>query len=131
MSPIILEGDEMLELSPQAGQGFTYDCFADQETYEGPELNLSLSDFVGDYERQPVMNGYHEVTIELIEDQLYWRNASGVQWQLLWRDGELWTGDDCPYGAQEIGVDSSNLGDELSIDALVFLQERYIRTTQE
>jgi hypothetical protein len=131
MSPIILDDDEMLELSSREGQGFTYDCFADQETYESPALNFSLTNFVGDYERLPVMNGYHEVTVELVEDELYWRNASGVQWRLFWRDGALWTGDDCPYGAQEVGVDATGSGDDVSVNALVFLRERYIKANPE
>ena len=29
-SPITLEGDEMLDLTPQTGNGFTYDCFNTQ-----------------------------------------------------------------------------------------------------
>ncbi|MBT6490982.1 MAG: hypothetical protein HOK97_14530 [Deltaproteobacteria bacterium] len=31
-TPIILDGEEMLSLEPQTGNGFTYDCFYEPET---------------------------------------------------------------------------------------------------
>ena len=128
-TPIIPGENEMLELSAQEGLGFTYDCFANQAVRMGPESNLTAEHFVGMYERQPVMNGYHEVTIELIDEELYWRNAAGVEWRLFWRDGELWTGDDCPYGAQEVGIELGESDGEPTVTELVFLREPYVRVT--
>ena len=50
---------------------------------------ISNSAFLGDYERRPVENSYHKVTIEIKDHQLIWRNDS-VSWPLQLYNGKLW-----------------------------------------
>ncbi len=90
--------------------------------------SLELADFVGSYERRPVENGYHDVTVSLENGALVWSNASNVSWGLSWEDETLSTGEDCPYGAQALGLRTSEVGGALRVDALVFLGEAYVRT---
>ncbi len=87
---------------------------------------LTAADFVGAYERRPVQNDYHAVTVTLEDGQLWWENRAGVRWTLFWEDEVLRAGDDCPYGAQALGLQVSADGGAIEIDALVFLGEPYV-----
>jgi len=95
---------------------------------QAPEVaDLSVLDasmLVGDYEREPVQNGWHEVSVTLTGEDLRWENADGVSWSLEVRDTELWAGPDCPYGEQQITVSFT----DDTVDALYFSGERYERT---
>ena len=92
------------------------EVFGDNTWVCPDEVDLSGADLtgadpailVGDYRREPVLNDWHEVQIELAGTALRWRNAAGVSWSLEIRDGVLWAGSDCPYGAQalQVGVDA-------------------------
>ncbi|MCB9586143.1 MAG: hypothetical protein H6718_12140 [Polyangiaceae bacterium] len=66
---------------------------------------VTTADLVGEYERSPVENGWHSVTLVLENNALFWTNAGGARWSLTWMNGELRTQDDCPYGPQIVGVD--------------------------
>ncbi|MBX2800747.1 MAG: hypothetical protein KTR31_23905 [Myxococcales bacterium] len=89
-----------------------------------PVLVDDPSVLVGSFERQPVLNGYHEVTVTLDEGALTWSNAAGVSWSLQLQKGRLFTADDCPYGVHEVLVE---LGDDGQASALRFLAETYVR----
>ncbi|MFT4624621.1 MAG: hypothetical protein ACI8PZ_003280 [Myxococcota bacterium] len=93
---------------------------------EGVDLDVvGLSVVAGDYERSPVENEWHEVTISVQgASAATWTNAAGVAWSLAVRDGELWTGPDCPYGEQELVVE---LGDDGQASVIWFGAEAYGR----
>ncbi len=92
---------------------------------------LVAADFVGSYQHKPVQNGWHQVSIKLEGGALWWTNAAGARWSLSWRNGELWTGSDCPYGAQRVGIGGravDNLGKPVrGVGAVTFEQGRYER----
>ena len=47
--------------------------------------SVDLTYFVGNYERQPVENFYHTVTVYVNEDgQLMWQIGTGTEWQMHW-----------------------------------------------
>jgi hypothetical protein len=66
--------------------------------------SLTAEDLVGTYERQPVQNGWHQVTVVLENAQLRWRNAANSEWGLTFVDGVLQTQEDCPYGVSNLGI---------------------------
>lgn len=78
----------------------------------------------GRYQRRPVENGWHDVTVSFDKDALLWTNAAEVSWSMSVVDGRLFTGPDCPYGETEVLVRLD--GDEQP-EALVFNGESYIR----
>ncbi len=90
---------------------------------------VTADDLTGRYTREPVENGYHDVTVSLVNGQLVWSNAANVSWGLTWEDGTLSTGDDCPYGAQDltVRVPFADAAGGQSIEGLVFLGELYRR----
>ena len=79
------------------------------------------SKLVGKYRRNPMENGWHKVEVIKHGSALRWTNAAGFSWSLEIRDGKLWAGDDCIYGAQEIPVSSDR------VTALYFREEKYVR----
>lgn len=89
--------------------------------------HLGAEALVGDYERRPIENGYHEVSVTLEAGELFWTNRSNVRWRLFWSNGALRTGADCPYGEQTLGVLASDVDGTVEVDALVFLGENYVR----
>ena len=97
------------------------------EALEAPTFlsiaELGMDAVLGSYERRPVENGYHEVTIERRGDAVIWQNAAEVSWSLLEREDMLFTGPDCPYGEVEIGIQ----GTDERVDRLLFNSERYHR----
>ena len=77
----------------------------------------------GRYERTPITNDWHLVSVSVDEGQLLWSNEAGAGWDLEFREGEIWAGEDCPYGAQALGL----VGARYAIEGLVFLGETYYR----
>lgn len=81
----------------------------------------------GDDTRELWENDWH--TVEIFEDdgQLMWRNDAGHEWSLSWSSGELWTGEDCPYGEQELELVFSE-DDSEQLEGLLFQEELYVRS---
>lgn len=91
---------------------------------------LTTQDLVGSYERRPVENDWHRVTIALEGNTLTWRNAAGAAWELTWADGVLRSVPDSPYGAQTIDIEPERTpaGEPLpTVRALYFNGERHVR----
>lgn len=90
---------------------------------------LTVADLTGRFVREPIQNNYHEVTVEVRDGQLIWRNAANVSWSLIWRDGRLRTGPDCPYGERTVGIETRFAPDGVAthVTGLVFLSESYRR----
>ena len=91
---------------------------------------LSLEDFVGTYQRQPVTNGWHEVEIQLVDGQLFWRNAANRSWALMPFDRIFRTLEDSPYGVQNVEpiLAKDERGQETKqIDGLKFNGDLYVR----
>ena len=86
--------------------------------------SLEPSQISGRYQRQPILNEWHDVTVSENAGAMLWSNAANVSWGLEIRDGGLWTEEDCPYGVSEVLVESGGA----SVDALWFGNERYART---
>ncbi|MCU0663075.1 MAG: hypothetical protein MUC50_12205 [Myxococcota bacterium] len=86
---------------------------------------LAAKDFVGYYERTPVLNNWHKVNITLVNNALRWKNADGVSWSLTFASGVLKAGSDCPYGAQTISVEKK--AGTNTITGLRFNGELYLR----
>lgn len=92
-----------------------------------PQADFSIADqsiLLGDYERRPVQNGWHQVEIVLDNGELRWQNAAGVSWSLRITDGQLWSGPDCPYGEQKLVVllDASQ-----QVTAIYFQGEEHVK----
>lgn len=106
----------LLAASPSLAEGLT-----------APELGdpavLTVEALVGSYQRRPVLNDWHDVTVSDDEGELFWRNAAGVRWPLELRDGGLYTGPECPYGVSEVVVES----DGEQVTTLWFTGEAYQR----
>ena len=59
----------------------------EQEPVPGPPTNLTY--FVGNYERTPVENNFHTVMVYSDDDgKLWWSNAGGSTWELIWASVE-------------------------------------------
>lgn len=89
----------LLTASPTLADGLTAPEFADPST-------LTVEAIVGKYERRPILNDWHIVSVDAEGDGLTWSNAAGVSWRLELRDEGLFTGTDCPYGVSEVLVES-------------------------
>jgi hypothetical protein len=79
---------------------------------------LGMDALLGNYERLPIENGYHVVTIERRGDEFVWQTDAGASWSLLEREGALFSGPDCPYGEVEISIQ----GAEGMVDKLIFFE---------
>jgi hypothetical protein len=89
---------------------------------------LSAEDFVGSYERRPVENDWHRVSISLESGTLVWRNAAGASWPLSWSNAVLKTSPDAPYGQQTLAIEPKRdvSGEPLAaVSALYFSGEAY------
>jgi len=109
--------EDMVTLENQ----FPYECL--NENYIS---NIEIEDpvaLIGFYNREPITNDWHKVQISLTNNQLLWKNQAGINWLLYIRNGELWTGSDCPYGEQKLGLKGEN---DIIIE-IVFNGEKYIR----
>ena len=58
-----------------------------------------LQALIGKYERRPVTNGWHEVTISIAAGGAEWRNAAEAVWAVE-AAGEAWVCPASPYGHQ-------------------------------
>lgn len=93
--------------------------------------SLTLDDFAGTYERRPVENDWHTVTVERMGSELLWKNAAGVEWSLSRDDHELVTGPECPYGVQRVTplLARDEDGEYLpEVRGLLFQHETYVAT---
>ena len=79
---------------------------------------------VGEYNRLPIENDWHKVRVILENGSLRWINEADVSWSLEIINGELWAGDDCPYGTSKIPVIS---GSGSNVKSLIFNGEEYYR----
>ena len=95
-------------------------------TCSGGTTGLAAKDFVGHYERTPAANNWHRVDITLENNALWWKNAAGVKWSLVYAGGVLKTGSDCNYGVQVIEVEKQSGSDP--IKSLKFNGERYYKS---
>ncbi len=107
----------LLNATPSLAEGLTAPESAEFEISDPMIL-------VGQYERRPVENQWHEVEIVMDMDSLKWTNAAGGSWSLNIIDNELWTGTDCPYGENKLSV---SVGTDEQIKSIYFLGEAYVR----
>ena len=77
----------------------------------------------GNFERRPITNDWHSVTVKVIDRELEWSNAANVAWGMEFRDGTLWTTSDCPYGVKELVLDI----EEHVVTGIRFQSELYQR----
>ncbi|MCB9611357.1 MAG: hypothetical protein H6722_02775 [Sandaracinus sp.] len=89
----------------------------------GPLGATPLTALEGAYERRPVENGYHEVTVRVAGGVATWRNAAGASWALVVEDGYLRAAPTSPYPDESVFLDREG---EVVV-ALWFLGERYER----
>lgn len=87
----------IISAQPSLANAYSTPSQADISTLDRQKL-------VGGYERRPILNAWHEVSITLANNQLRWNNKAGVSWSLEVRGKELWSGADSPYGASKIAV---------------------------
>lgn len=81
----------------------------------------------GSYQRNPVENAFHQVTITLDGgNNLQWNNAAPLTWGMEVIGSELWWSASSPYGAQKLKVEIDANGD---VTAIRINGERYVRTT--
>ena len=73
----------LLTAQPSLAETFQAPTFADLST-------LDLQKLVGNDERRPILNGWHEVSITLENSQLRWSNQASHQFTGEVRDMDLW-----------------------------------------
>ena len=109
----------ILGATPSVAEALTASKYADMSVFPVAKL-------LGSYQRMPVENPWHEVTISLIGGNLKWNNAGGVIWGMEIIGTELWWAADSPYGAQKSFVEI-DVND--NVIALRISGERYLRTS--
>lgn len=102
--------------TPTLGDGLKAPEYADADSFE-------LTDFTGQYERDPVENDWHKVTITVTDNALTWTNAANASWSMVVDGAVLKSGADCPYGEMPVPIETKD-GKILS---LVFNGEKYKR----
>ena len=113
----------LINASPSLADGLEFPGSPKTSLIDPYQYNLeSYDSLIGFYEREPVQNDWHKVEIIETNGKLRWRNAAGVTWSLEIKEGELWTGPDCVYGEQKLGVYIENGG---GILGLIFQNELY------
>lgn len=106
-----------LDATPSLAEGFRAPEFRGADEWAVEEL-------IGEYRREPVENDWHKVVVSAgTTGDLTWRNSAGVSWELTVVGDQLRTGEDCPYGESEIGVEFS--GDR--VNGLWSFGEKYAR----
>ena len=105
--------------TPSVAEALTAKKYADMSVFPVAKL-------LGIYQRMPVENPWHQVTISLTGGNLKWNNAAGVIWGLQIIGTELWWAADSPYGAQKsfVEIDGND-----NVIALRINGERYVRTS--
>ena len=85
MKPSFIESvtKRLLAAQPSLAETFQAPTFADLST-------LDLQKLIGNYERRPILNGWHEVSITLENNQLRWSNQASHQFTGEVRDMGLW-----------------------------------------
>jgi hypothetical protein len=107
----------LLDADPSLAEGLSALEYADMDA-------TSLSELVGDYQREPVLNDWHIVSVSVDGTTATWTNQAGVSWSLSVVDGALMSGADCPYGEQRLDVELDDTG---VVAGLWFGGERYGR----
>lgn len=81
------------------------------ERYERVYTN---EQFTGHFNRLPVENAWHDVSI-LTDDnqQLWWQNSAGKKWELMTEGTQLYTLDTSPYGYQQLTPDFNAMDQQL------------------
>ncbi len=89
---------------------------------------VSLDIINGDYQRMPVENGFHEITVSSVDaTSSLWLNAANFSWQLNNIDGELFTAPESAYGQRPVQV---LINDDGIVEQLVFYGESYKRISE-
>ncbi|NVJ60190.1 MAG: hypothetical protein HWE27_07370 [Gammaproteobacteria bacterium] len=89
-----------------------------------PIQSIDLKQLVGQYERQSIENDWHKINISLQQNgTLKWRNDAGREWTIFQSNGELFTGNDCPYGIKPVQVIRKNN----KLAGLKFLNDTFTR----
>jgi hypothetical protein len=108
----------LLDASPSLAEGLQGVEYADLDV-------LALAAIEGTYQRTPVLNDWHLVTVTAVGPrEARWTNQAGVSWSLSVREGALFSGEDCPYGEVRLDVELDGGG---QVAALWFGGERYGR----
>jgi hypothetical protein len=98
----------ILGATPTVAQRLSAKTYADMSTYP-------LTKLVGSYQRLPVTNPWHEVTISLTGGNLRWSNAATASWGLEVNGSELWSVTGGPYQATKLRVQINEDDDVVSI----------------
>ncbi len=107
----------ILGATPSVAQALTAKKFADMSIFPVAKL-------VGNYQRTPVQNQWHEVTISLNSGNLRWENAAGVSWGLQIIGTELWSTAESTYGVQKLSV---QIDENENVTAIYNSNEIYVR----
>ncbi len=107
----------LLGATPSLAEGLRGAEYADMDV-------LPLSAIAGHYQREPVQNDWHVVTVTVDGAEATWANQAGVSWSLTVRDGTLYSSPDGPYGESALDVELDDAG---IVVALWFGGERYGR----
>lgn len=105
-----------LTATPSLAEGLDAPDFVGADQFSPDEI-------AGRYERTPVQNDWHRVTITESEGALTWTNAANVSWSLNIDGDILESGPDCPYGVQELSIEAARG----QIESIVFGGEFYVR----
>ncbi len=109
----------ILGATPTVAQALQRPDFADMSV-------LPMEKLVGTYQRMPVENPWHNVTITLTDGNLKWNNAAPVSWGMEIIGTELWWVAASPYGAKKafVEVDGND-----NVTAIRVHAERFVRTS--
>lgn len=108
----------LLDATPSLAEGLNRPPLADFSTQP-------LVTIAGQFERRPVENDFHVVTITVDSpDSATWSNQANVSWTLDVVDGVLRTSPSSPYGSLPVFAE---LNEDQQVVALVFQAERYQR----
>lgn len=109
----------ILTATPSVADQLKVKKYADMSTF--PKAKL-----LGTYQRKPVQNAWHNVTISLNGGNLRWNNSAPLSWGLEIIGTELWSLPEGPYGAQRLRVQLDANDDVVSIN---IGGERFIHVT--
>lgn len=95
------------------------------EPYVVLSLEKLKADLIGRYERDPVLNDYHRVSIQKnAQGDLTWTNDAGKVWNLEFYDAEITCDTGESYGKVPVGLRLSETGEVTSV---IFNNEPYVR----
>ncbi|WP_299011899.1 reprolysin-like metallopeptidase [uncultured Shewanella sp.] len=70
--------------------------------------------FTGHFNRLPVENAWHDVSIFTDDNQqLWWQNSAGIKWELITEGTRLYTLDSSPYGYRELTPDFDETNEKI------------------